>query len=138
MITFFIEGIPGPQGSKRHVGNGVMVESSKKVAPWRGRVMHAARAANWLKEPLDEPVRVIVDFYLPAPKKSKFGDKPAGPPDLDKLLRSTFDGLTSSCVIKDDARIVEVSARKHWATDVPGAAISIEPLEAPPEPTRAP
>lgn len=128
MITFFVEGVPAPQGSKRHVGNGRMIESSKKVAPWRGKVMHAARSAHWLEEPLDEPVRVTVDFYLPAPGKSKFGNKPAGPPDLDKLLRSTFDGLTSSGIIRDDSRIVSVSARKHWALDTPGATISIEPV----------
>ena len=34
-VSFNVIGIPGAQGSKRHVGNGVMVESSKKVKPWR-------------------------------------------------------------------------------------------------------
>jgi crossover junction endodeoxyribonuclease RusA len=33
-----INGIPAPQGSKRHVGNGVMIESSKAVGPWREAV----------------------------------------------------------------------------------------------------
>lgn len=128
MITFFVAGVPAPQGSKRHVGNGRMIESSKKVKPWRAQVIRAAQVANLFQEPLDEPVSVTVAFYLEKPKKSKFGNSPAGPPDLDKLLRSTFDGLTGSGVIKDDSRIVEVSARKHWAfRDETGAMITIEP-----------
>ena len=41
-LTITVHGTPAPQGSKRHVGNGVMVESSKKVKPWRQDVKHAA------------------------------------------------------------------------------------------------
>ena len=32
---FAVLGLPAPQGSKRHVGEGRMVESSKRVKPWR-------------------------------------------------------------------------------------------------------
>ena len=35
MITFWIDGNPGSQGSKRHVGNGRLVESDKKLPAWR-------------------------------------------------------------------------------------------------------
>ena len=35
---FTVHGLPAPQGSKRHVGKGVMVESSKYVKPWREAV----------------------------------------------------------------------------------------------------
>lgn len=31
--TIIVHGIPAPQGSKRHVGNGVLLESSKMVKP---------------------------------------------------------------------------------------------------------
>ena len=31
MIEIKVIGLPAPQGSKRHVGHGVMIESSKKV-----------------------------------------------------------------------------------------------------------
>ena len=34
-----VEGIEAaPQGSKRHVGRGIMIESSKRVKPWRDAV----------------------------------------------------------------------------------------------------
>ena len=42
-ILIRINGLPAPQGSKRHVGGGIMVESSKRAKPWRQDVMHQAR-----------------------------------------------------------------------------------------------
>lgn len=127
MITFHVAGTPAPQGSKRHVGGGRMIESSKKVKPWREAVARVA-SAHLLDEPLDGHLRVIIRFELLAPKKSRFGNRPAGPPDIDKLVRSTLDGLTTSRLIVDDARIVALTATKHWALDDPGATISIEPV----------
>jgi len=40
--SFTVWGIAAPQGSKRHVGNGVMLESSDRVRPWRQDVRFAA------------------------------------------------------------------------------------------------
>lgn len=45
MIEITVHGLPAPQGSKRHVGRGVMVESSKNVKPWRSAVVWAAISA---------------------------------------------------------------------------------------------
>lgn len=127
MISFYVPGTPAPQGSKRHVGGGRLIESSKKVKPWREAVARVA-ASHVLDEPVDGHLRVIIRFELPPPKKSRFGNRPAGPPDLDKLTRSTFDGLTASGLIVDDARVVSLTATKHWALDTPGASISVERL----------
>lgn len=129
-LSFHVTGTPAPQGSKSHVGNGVMVESSKAVKPWRqdvvaaaekaiaerGREWHAATAAK---------VQVVFLFRRP---KSHYRTgrnahllKPGAPmwhsnkPDLDKLLRSTFDALTTAAVIGDDCRIVHTDASKFWA-----------------------
>lgn len=41
-IVFYAEGFPAPQGSKTHVGGGRLVESSRRVGPWRGTVRTAA------------------------------------------------------------------------------------------------
>ena len=45
-IELYAVGDPAPQGSKSHVGNGVMIESSKRVKPWRRQVAAAARDGN--------------------------------------------------------------------------------------------
>lgn len=124
-------GTPAPQGSKRHVGKGVMIESSKKVKPWREAVSSAAWAARGAQEPLDGPLYLHVDFYLPRPASAARRLRtPWKRPDIDKLLRSTFDGITESGLWVDDARVVEVTARKVFVGDWHlGAAIRVGTIE---------
>lgn len=69
-----------------------------------------------------------IDFYLPKPKKTKFGSRPAGKPDADKLARAVNDALTESGLIVDDARVVSLHVHKRWAFETPGAIITVEPL----------
>jgi len=146
MIEIFIPvlGLPAPQGSKKHVGRGILIESSKKVAPWRQDVREAALKV-YQGEPLNEPVCIRVEFIFPRPQ-GHFGTgknsgklKPSAPiyatshslGDLDKLLRSTFDGLSVAAggtVIRDDSLIVETEATKRYAMNEEyiGANIKIE------------
>ena len=138
-IQINVRGLPAPQGSKKHVGNGVMVESSKKVAPWRQDVKHAAIAV--LGEDAETPlhdrgsaVAVVVDFYLPRPKshyrtganahllRDAAPARPATKPDVDKLLRSTLDALGEAGIWSDDAQVVSVAMDKHYADTVPVGA----------------
>lgn len=130
-----VYGTPAPQGSKRHVGHGVMVESSKKVRPWRAAV--TAEAAQ--HEPVHGPVYIKVEFYLPRPRghyrtgrnahllRASAPPHHAVKPDLDKLVRSTLDALTDAGLIDDDARVYSLTARKRYADDAerPGALITI-------------
>jgi Holliday junction resolvase RusA-like endonuclease len=107
-----------------------MVEMSKRVKPWREAVVWAAREAG---AKINGPVVAEIVFTWPKPKSApkKRRTWPDRTPDLDKLLRSTFDGLTTSGVIEDDARIVHVTASKVFpneaadALDVPGAVIRL-------------
>ena len=136
-MKFSVKGIePAPQGSKRHVGNGRMVEASAKVKPWRYAVSQAALELN---EPItDRPVFVQITFLFTRPKahyNSKGQVKPNAPfykqtkPDLDKLIRSTLDALTM-VLIKDDSQVVNLICCKQYANEGehPGALISISPL----------
>ena len=127
MIMFFVEGIPAPQGSKRHVGGGRMIESSKKLKPWRDAVARIAREYA-PDEPLDEALRVQLEFYLPMPKRTKFGDRPAGKPDSDKLARAILDSCTDAGIWADDSRVVSLHVQKYWAFDKPGVMVTVEPL----------
>lgn len=127
MIEFFVPGHPGPQGSKKHVGRGIMIESSKRVAPWRHAVATVAvRHADGL---LDGPVGVRVQFILPRPKTAPAravvsAARRIG--DLDKLCRSTLDAL-SNVIYRDDSQVVDIRATKRVALpgETPGAHITI-------------
>lgn len=117
MIEIIVHGSPAPQGSKKFVGTtktgrGLMVESSKKVKPWRMDVKLAAeqaRTAYALLTPLDGPLSVSMVFTLPkpasAPKKRRTW--PDKKPDVSKLARSTEDALSDAGLWADDARVVE-------------------------------
>lgn len=123
MYSFWIDGEPAPQGSKNgFVKNGrvVMVESSKKVKPWRNAVELATRAQ--VSEPMTKPVEIALVFHLPRPKTVN-RKWPAVKPDLDKLVRSTFDGLTTGGLYTDDALVIALSASKQYATDRIGCQV---------------
>jgi Holliday junction resolvase RusA-like endonuclease len=127
VISYFVEGEPAPQGSKNgFVKNGrvVMVESSKKVKPWREAVtIKTAQHMSWeTLNPLTTPVEIALVFHLPRPK-TVTRLWPSVKPDLDKLIRSTFDGLTTGGLYTDDALVIAVSASKQYATDRIGCQI---------------
>lgn len=137
LAKFEVFGTPAPQGSKRHVGGGRMVESSKKVAPWRTDVVWAWRnsglAEGW--SAIMHPILLDVTFSLKRPVSApKRITRPAKYPDLSKLIRSTEDAMTTAGVYADDALIVECRARKVFAGSaeglhVPGAVIEIWGLD---------
>ena len=125
-LRIVAHGQPAAQGSKKHVGNGRMVEMSKKLPGWRNTVEAAARlaaGAGW--EPIDVAVSISGEVRLRKPKTTKYPHSPAGAPDLDKLQRAIGDALTKSRVITDDARIVHWNIRKVWTEGMPGTDITI-------------
>lgn len=123
-IAFRVHGVPTPQGSKRHVGKGVMVESGgEKLRTWREDVKHAALDAMNGHPPFEGALEVRVTFYLPKPKTVK-RDLPHVRPDLDKTLRSLLDACTAAGVFVDDAQITDVWAAKRYAA-LPGAEVIV-------------
>ena len=131
-----VHGEPAPQGSKRHVGGGRLIESSKKVQPWREAVVAACAHDGTAGLRLDGPLRAECVFMLARPRGhyGAHGLRPSAPasptvkPDVDKLLRSTLDALTAASVIADDARIVDLKGKKTYALEgePTGARITIE------------
>lgn len=141
-MIIIVYGIPGPQGSKKfvgmHGGHGMLVESSKKVKPWREAVHAAALAVRAGAIPLDYPLRVRMIFTMPkptsAPKRRRTW--PMRTPDLSKLARSTEDALTTSGIWRDDARVVEYARlakvfpnEDPEALEAPGVRITIARLD---------
>lgn len=150
VIDLVVYGRPAPQGSKRLVGHGQMIESSKHVKPWRDDVKAAAE--TWLAQhrpwtPLDQPLLVRMVFTAARPRshyrtgrnahllRDGAPARPAGKPDASKLIRSTEDALTDAGVWRDDALVVEFErAAKVYigedpeALQSPGARIVIRLL----------
>lgn len=105
-----------------------MIESSKTLPAWRKQIEDTAQN-EYKGEPIDRPVRVAVDFFMPKPQKPRF-EWPATAPDLDKLQRAIGDGLEKGGVLRNDSRIVHWEARKFYANtpEEMGAHITITTL----------
>jgi Holliday junction resolvase RusA-like endonuclease len=154
-LTIVVHGRPAPQGSKKYAGHrrnsasgrisAVLVEQSKRVKPWRSLVTRAAMNAmldHQLTEPLDGPLEADIVFTVrkpaSAPKRRRTWPTTRDSGDIDKLLRSTFDGIADAEAVVDDARIIRVTATKTFpgehpeALTEPGAIIRLYTLTGDP------
>lgn len=158
VLTFIVHGQSAPQGSKRgYVVNGraVLVESSKRVQPWREAVKAAALDAltrsDW-QPARNAALMLTVVYTLPRPKshyrtgrnahllRDNAPKWPTGKPDAGKLTRATEDALTDCGVYGDDAQIVVSLSVKSYpdvhphAMTSPGAYVRVSVL--PPDSSR--
>lgn len=154
MITIRVTGTPAPQGSKRarpiyrgskkngtreFTGKVNLTEMSPNVEAWREAVQRDAQAAveNYnrimrmatypdLFQALTVPVQIEIIFLIARPKSAK-RPFPSVAPDLDKLVRSTLDGLTSAGVLSDDKIVCGLITEKVYAESgqVPGAVVVV-------------
>ena len=138
MIEIIVRGQPAPQGSKKFVGltkagRGLLIESSKKVKPWRQDVVAAAVLAMEGRAMLDGPLVATMTFTLPKPTSAPKTRRTwaCRKPDLSKLVRSTEDALSDAGVWADDARVVSMVVHKVFPGEgdeslpSPGAIIRV-------------
>lgn len=139
-LKFEVRGVaPAPKGSyktyRTRAGKTVLQPASTKEKPWRQAVALKGRQALALAglatPPKTLPLAAIIIFHMPRPKTVKRA-LPTVPPDIDKLVRATLDGLTDGRIITDDSRIVRLEAEKTYATDpaAQGAEISIREVSS--------
>lgn len=138
MLHFIVYGIAQPKGSARaFVPKGwtraVVTTANPKNKGWQQLVAEAA-SDMLRRQPgfvlIEDAAIVRVVFYLPRPKAIKDKSLPhTKKPDLDKLVRSVKDAL-SSVVWRDDALVVEIAARKEYARpgESPRAEITVSRL----------
>jgi crossover junction endodeoxyribonuclease RusA len=138
VVQIAVNGIePAPQGSKRHVGGGRMIEASKRVKPWRAAV---AAEAMEVGEQISSACAVSIVFRFRRPKahfKANGELRDTAPRhcivkrnDIDKCCRSTLDGMVQGELLVDDCLVVSVNAQKRYCvgSEPPGAVIDVMPL----------
>lgn len=126
MISFFVAGVPTPQGSMKAFvvkGRPIMTSSNKNLADWRRLV---ADASQQYAQMIEGPVKVNLGFILPRPqslpKKVQWHTKK---PDVDKLCRSILDSLTG-IFFQSDSQVVTLEATKSYAANTESTGVLIE------------
>ena len=144
-ISFFVEGLPRPAGSKRafaikkggvFTGRVAVADDNPKSKDWKCDVRNQARLA-YPGAPVDGPLKLLLVFTLPRPKNHFRSGKnanalresapmfPATRPDTTKLIRAVEDALTG-ILWKDDAQITAQVALKRYGTPI-GVRIELSP-----------
>jgi Holliday junction resolvase RusA-like endonuclease len=129
-VELVVRGVPAPQGSKSAVvnddGSVTMLEGSstsgrRRHVAWRAAVATAALQHRMRhRRTFAGEIEVEVDFVMPRLKRHPVARVWCGvKPDLDKLVRSTLDGLAEGGLFDHDQRVVAVTATKRYAG--PGA-----------------
>lgn len=151
LISFFVEGVPAPKGSGRAMrsystGKVIYRPASSdageaKLKAWDAAVRAAALGlAPEVREAMRKAraVAVGVDFALPRPKRHYAsdgllrggcaGEPHVVKPDLDKLVRSTIDGLVA--LFGDDNKVCKLlpTEKRYAAAGKPGALLTVEAL----------
>jgi Holliday junction resolvase RusA-like endonuclease len=148
-------GTPAPQGSKTRNRYGSIYDTNAPALhSWRDDVKLAAVRALEEHPGWERDYRAVMGrfwFYLARPRSHYRTGANAhllrenAPrvcptrPDLDKLLRSTWDALTAAGVYTDDSRMVSVNAVKLYAgaphsegdhqLDRPGVVIELDGVQ---------
>jgi len=137
VISFYVLGVPRPQGSKRAFiagGRARLVEQCRHSRPWRESVKLAAyEAADGTTFGKGASLWVDLEFVFVRPKshttpKGKL--RLSAPqnhtqrPDLDKLTRCVLDGLTQAGVMHDDSQVTQLSVAKMWG-EIAGCTVEI-------------
>ncbi len=129
-----VRGKPAPQGSKVSTRFGGMREASQFVMPWRNQIVSACIEQQINNgEIIEQPVEIFIDFLFHRPQghygtgRNEGNLKPSAPTypitrstgDIDKLCRSTLDGLSvpsGGILLRDDSLVVNLRAKKSFAT----------------------
>jgi Holliday junction resolvase RusA-like endonuclease len=123
--TLFVPGIPKAQPRPRmtRTGHAYNPDSAKE---WKRAIQAAFLPLR--KETIDEPVEIAVCFFMPRPKSMKRPEcfiPHTKKPDGDNLIKAVMDALTDIKIWSDDSMVFDARAIKCYATEEPGAGITI-------------
>ena len=134
-MTITVYADPKGQGNHSISRAGIIYEATKGHKSWRDAVTLSAREtmnAMRVNTRFHMPVSVRIAFTLARPRSVR-RPLPCLKPDLDKLIRSTLDALTTAGVWADDGLVCRLEASKVYpdglgGLGVPGAIIIVNSL----------
>jgi Holliday junction resolvase RusA-like endonuclease len=127
--------IPGPPIGKGRpratkMGGHIRLYTPKKTADWERSAALLARNA-WMRAPSEDYCRLEVVAVFSRPKRLLRKKDPeermwhGSKPDIDNVVKSVADSLVMAGVIRDDTQVVEIHARKVYATKSEGPGVEV-------------
>lgn len=130
VISFFVQGKPATQGSKRAIWNkkanrAMVLDDNPQNKPWRSDVRDRALEAMNGALPLEGPIELVLQFRLARPKghfksghslRGNAPSYPCGRPDGGKMARSVEDACTGVIWV-DDSQVVRGRTCKDYSDD---------------------
>ena len=128
-----IPGAPIGKGRPRAttMGGHVRLYTPKRTADWERSSALIMRNA-WMSAPSEDYCKLEVVAVFPRPKRLLRKKDPeermwhGSKPDIDNVVKSVADSLVMAGVIRDDTQVVELSARKVYATKSEGPCVEIK------------
>ena len=133
-ITIELPGEPRGKGRPRFTRAGIAYTPAK-TRSYEASLSWTAAAAMKGAKPLEGPLVLIVEAYMPIPmswsgkrqRMAAAGDiRPTTRPDFDNIMK-TLDGL-NGIVWRDDAQVVDVRCVKAYS-ERPRLRITVEPSQ---------
>lgn len=119
MISVDVEGRPAPKGSrilgKTKTGVSYTRPASKYEKPWVDAVKAETQIVMRHRAPIPMPYVIELEFRLQPPKRNRRTHPWPTAHDLDKLARSTIDGLVQGGALSDDRHVTALTVSKRYA-----------------------
>ena len=125
-----VNGIPVAKGRPRFAmtRRGMRTYTPDRTVAAENEIV-AAALKQWKGPPLEGPVKLLIVFLMPRPKrmaKSASWLYHVKKPDCDNLVKTVCDAL-NGIAWKDDSQVCRLTAEKCYS-DVPRTTITVETL----------
>lgn len=130
---------PRAKARARASSRGGRVHKDRRTAAWEAEFAYLVNDQA-PRQPLDGPLRLVVAFVMPRPKRLYRKKDPEGlvwttaKPDASNMLKAVEDSLQPSWY-KDDSQLVQVEAFKYYAekTGAPRVEFWVSKIDIRPE-----
>lgn len=124
-LTFRVYGRPASKGSFQTFGNGGFRPEDRELKYWEDNVREAASKARAGRPAMVGALHFEATFYVRRPKVHHDHEYSAETPDLDKLERAVYDGITKSGAWRDDKQAARNTTEKRYVTAAEGEGVVV-------------
>lgn len=131
VLEFRVYGTPASKGSIQPFAHGGFRPDDRELEYWQDNVREAAQRALAGRPAMVGALLFEATFYVHRPMTHHDHEYSAETPDLDKLERAVYDGITKSRAWRDDKQASKNITEKRYVTasESKGVKVRISVIE---------